>query len=198
MDSQFTISYQIGDVLYLNLTNRCSNKCVFCIRESQAGVGYNLWLEKEPTVLEILDAVMEPAQYKEIVFCGYGEPLSRLDVVKEVASNLKGRGAKSIRINTNGKANIFYGRNIVPDVGGIIDTMSISLNAHNAVTYNELCNPVEGEEAYYAILDFARKCIGVIPKVILSVVEWPGVNIEACEKIALEIGADFRLRKPTL
>lgn len=198
MDSQFTLSYQIGNTLYLNVTNRCSNKCVFCIRETNSGVGYNLWLNREPTATEILDTVTEPDKYDEIVFCGYGEPLLKLDIVKEVAAQLKSRGAKLIRVNTNGKANMFYSRNIAPDLVGYIDTISISLNAHNAVTYLELCKPAEGEEAYYTILDFARKCVGVIPKVVLSVVDWPGVNIEACQKIAQEIGADFRLRKPTL
>ncbi|RYD04492.1 hypothetical protein N752_14055 [Desulforamulus aquiferis] len=187
MDSQFTISYQIGDVLYLNLTNRCSNKCVFCIRESQAGVGYNLWLEKEPTVLEILDTVMEPAQYKEIVFCGYGEPLSRLDVVKEVASNLKGRGAKSIRINTNGKANIFYGRNIVPDVGGIIDTMSISLNAHNAVTYNELCNPVEGRRLIMPSWTLPENVLELFPRLSFRWWNGQGLILRPVKKLPLKL-----------
>ncbi|MEW6698396.1 MAG: TatD family nuclease-associated radical SAM protein [Bacillota bacterium] len=198
MDRQFIVSYQIGESLYLNITNRCLNKCAFCIRQTEKGVGYNLWLQKEPSLTEVLAAVKDPGQYKEIVFCGYGEPLSRLDIVKETSADLKRNGARSIRVNTNGQANSLYGRNIVPELTGLIDVISISLNAQNAVTYVKLCQPAEGEEAYYSMLNFARKCAGVIPRVILSVVEWPGVDVEACRSIARDLGAEFRLRKPTI
>lgn len=197
MEKQFIVSYTIEDTLYLNITNTCTNKCDFCIRKTKTGVGYNLWLEKEPTVLEILESVKNPEQFKEIVFCGYGEPLSRLQVVKQVSAELKERGAKSIRINTNGQANSLYGKNIVTELAGLIDTMSISLNAHNAEKYVQICQPADGENAYYALLDFARQCVGVIPRVILSVVEWPGVDVEACRKIAQNLKVEFRLRKPT-
>lgn len=197
MDKDFTLSYQIGDALYLNITNRCSNNCAFCIRDTSEGVGYHLWLQKEPTAEEILATIENPSQYREIVFCGYGEPLCRLEIVKEVAAALKERGARSIRINTNGQANLFYGRNIVPDLAGLVDVISISLNAHNAATYVELCRPQQGEEAYYAMLNFAKKCVGVIPRVVLSVVEWPGVDVEACRAIARDLGTEFRLRKYT-
>ncbi|SHE37745.1 TatD family nuclease-associated radical SAM protein [Desulforamulus putei] len=198
MEREFIVSYPIGDSLYLNITNRCFNKCAFCIRQTKTGVGYNLWLSKEPSLPEVLDAVQDPRQYKEIVFCGYGEPLCRLELVREVAAELKKRGARSIRVNTNGQANSLYGRNVVPELAGLVDTMSISLNAQDAATYVKLCQPREGEKAYFSMLDFARKCVGVIPRVILSVVEWPGVDVEACRAIARDLGAEFRLRKPTL
>lgn len=197
MDKDFTLSYQIGDALYLNITNRCSNNCAFCIRDTSEGVGYHLWLQKEPTAEEILATIENPSQYREIVFCGYGEPLCRLEIVKEVAAALKERGARSIRINTNGQANLYYGRNIVPDLVGLVDVISISLNAHNAATYVDICHPQQGEEAYYAMLNFAKKCVGVIPRVVLSVVEWPGVDVEACRAIARDLGTEFRLRKYT-
>ncbi|GAB6181016.1 hypothetical protein JCM14036_23350 [Desulfotomaculum defluvii] len=198
MDKQFIVSYQIGETLYLNITNRCLNKCAFCIRETPTGIGYNLWLNKEPTAQEVLAAIKEPTMFKEIVFCGYGEPLSRLDVVKEVAKSLKETGAKSIRVNTNGQANRYYGYNVVPELVGLVDTISISLNAQNAATYTEICKPADGENSYYAMLEFARKCVGTIPRVILSVVEWPGVDVEACSIIAQDLGAEFRQRKLTV
>lgn len=198
MDRQFIVSYQIEDSLYLNITNHCANRCDFCIRRTKSGVGYNLWLSREPSLPEVLDAVKDPRPYKEIVFCGYGEPLSRLEMVREVSAELKKRGARSIRINTNGQANSLYGRNVVPELAGLIDTVSISLNAQDAATYVRLCQPREGEQAYFSMLDFVRKCVGVIPRVILSVVEWPGVDVEACRSIARELGAEFRLRKPTV
>ncbi|MEG6522093.1 TatD family nuclease-associated radical SAM protein [Desulfotomaculum sp. 1211_IL3151] len=198
MDREFILSYQIGETLYLNVTNRCLNKCAFCIRETPSGIGFNLWLNKEPTIDEVLATVKDPGQYQEIVFCGYGEPLIRLDVVKEVAKKLKEMGAKCIRINTNGQANRYYGHNVAPELVGLVDIMSISLNAQNAAVYTEICKPVDGENAYFAMLEFARKCVGVIPRVILSVVEWPGVDVGACRAIAEDLGAEFRLRKPTI
>ena len=196
MDRQFTISYLIGESLYLNITNRCSNGCAFCIRKTEKGVGYDLWLKEEPTADEVLAAVDEPQKYKEIVFCGYGEPLSQLEVLKKVAAALKQRGVRSIRVNTNGQANLYHSRNIVPELAGLVDIITISLNAQNAAAYVALCQPQKGEEAYYSLLDFARKCVGVIPRVILSVVEWPGIDVEACRQIARDLGVEFRVRKP--
>ncbi|GAB6157429.1 hypothetical protein JCM39194_06290 [Desulfotomaculum varum] len=198
MEKDFVVSYCIGNSLYLNITNRCFNKCVFCIRQTKTGVGYNLWLSKEPSVQEVLAAVANPQDYQEIVFCGYGEPLCRLELVRGVAAELKKRGARMIRVNTNGQANLLYGRNIVPELAGLVDVISISLNAQDAATYVKLCQPAQGEQAYYSMLDFAQKCVGVIPRVILSVVEWPGVDIEACRSLAGKLGAEFRLRQPTL
>ncbi|CCO07127.1 TatD family nuclease-associated radical SAM protein [Desulforamulus hydrothermalis] len=197
MEKEFVVSYCIGNSLYLNITNRCYNKCIFCIRQTKTGVGYNLWLSKEPSVQEVLAAVPNPQDYQEIVFCGYGEPLCRLELVRSAAAELKKRGARIIRVNTNGQANLIYGRNIVPELAGLVDVISISLNAQDAATYVKLCQPVQGEQAYYSMLDFVKKCVGVIPRVILSVVAWPGVDLEACRSLAKKLGAEFRLRQPT-
>ncbi|HHY45694.1 MAG TPA: radical SAM protein [Firmicutes bacterium] len=188
------IAYRLGNSLYLNVTNRCTNSCEFCIRKIADGVGgYNLWLEREPAADEVVDAVGDPTRYDEIVFCGYGEPLVRLDVVKDAGRRLKERGAR-IRVDTNGQANLFFGRNVVPELEGIVDAISISLNAENAEKYVKLCNPVFGERAYYAILEFAREAVKHIPRVTLTVVDLPEVDLKACEDIARSIGAGFRVR----
>lgn len=188
------IAYKLGNSLYLNITNRCTNSCEFCIRRNSDGIGgYNLWLEREPTADEVAEAVGDPAQYYEIVFCGYGEPLVRLDLVRDVARRLKARGAR-IRVDTNGQANLFFGRNVVPELEGIVDAVSISLNAENAEKYVKLCNPVFGERAYYAVLEFAREAVKYIPKVTLTVLDLPEVDLKACEDIARSIGAGFRVR----
>lgn len=191
------IAYKIGDSLYLNITNRCTNKCSFCIRNFAKGVGgYDLWLEKEPTTKEIIEAIGNPENYKEIVFCGYGEPLLRLQVVLDVASYIKNNfPGIPVRINTNGLGNLIHGEDITPQFKGLIDVISISLNAHNSETYDRICRSDYGEEAFYAVLEFARKCKNYVPKVVLTVVELPEVDIEKCRRIAEELGVGFKVRK---
>jgi len=160
--------------------------------------GYELWLEQEPTAKEIIEAIGDPTGYKEVVFCGYGEPLMRLQVVLDVARHIKQNYPDvPIRINTNGQANLIYGEDITPQFKGLVDVISISLNAENAEKYKELCNPEYGEEAYYSILEFARKCKSYVPRVILSVVALPEINIDKCRKIAEELGVELRVRTYT-
>ncbi|MGB9802615.1 MAG: TatD family nuclease-associated radical SAM protein [Desulfofundulus sp.] len=188
------MAYPLGQNLYLNITNRCTNNCLFCIRHTTAGIGYNLWLKQEPSPEEVLKAVQDPTIYREVVFCGYGEPLMRLEAVIKIAEQLKKKGGQ-VRINTNGQANLIYQKNVVPELKNLVDAISISLNAHSAERYLEICRPIYGEKAYQAVLDFTRSCVGQIPRVILSVVEWPGVDVEKCREIAFKLGTEFRLRK---
>ncbi|MGE5630152.1 MAG: TatD family nuclease-associated radical SAM protein [Caulobacteraceae bacterium] len=188
------ITYEIKNSLYINLTNKCTNNCCFCIRNHPEGLGYDLWLEKEPSAGEVTDSIINPAEYEEIVFCGYGEPLVRLREVVEISKHLKKSGAR-VRINTNGQANLIWGRNVVPEFRGLIDSISISLNAKDAEEYQKICKPDYGESAYASILDFSRECMKYIPEVCLSVVDIiPAYDIEVCRKIAVEIGAGFRVR----
>jgi TatD DNase family protein len=190
-----SIAYQLGNSLYLNITNRCLNHCDFCIRYKARifHKEYPLWLSKEPTAGEILEAIGDPQKFEEIVFCGYGEPLIRLETVKEVAKALRPSGIK-IRVDTNGQANLFYGRNILPELKGLVDEISISFNAENAKKYDSICHSTYGEKAYGAIMDFIQKAKDQIPKVTMTVVDLPGLDKEACRKIAEELGANFRIR----
>jgi len=190
----FITNYVIGDKLYLNITNRCTNNCAFCIRKTDRGVGYDLWLDREPDAGEVIAGLSGLDKYGEVVFCGYGEPTVRLDVVVRVASYLRCVFKGTIRINTNGHADLIHGPGSAEKLSGFIDVVNISLNAHNSAKYVEICQPVFGEQAYDAVIDFARSCIKVIPSVILSVVDWPGVDVEACKKTAQSLGAGFRLR----
>jgi TatD family-associated radical SAM protein len=190
------IAYALGNSLYLNITNRCTNRCSFCIRQQGPGVGgYNLWLDKEPSTKEIIESVGDPTAYKEVVFCGYGEPLMRLQVVLDVARHIKRNYPNvPIRVNTNGQANLIYEEDVTPQFKGLIDVISISLNAENAEKYNQLCDSDYGEEAYYSILEFARKCKTHVPRVILSVVQLPNIDVDKCRKIAEELDVEFRVR----
>ena len=197
--SAMNIAYKYQNSLYLNLTNRCTNKCKFCIRFTPSGVdNIDLWLEHEPTVEEIVKALDDAGfeNYPEIVICGYGEPLLRIDAVLEVAKYIKSKKDIKIRVNTNGHANRFAGRDVTPEMKGLIDTISISLNAENAQKYQEICLCDYGEEGFYEMLKFASCAKNYVPDVTLSVVDVIGEDaIEKCRKIAEEIGVNYRVRE---
>ncbi|MDI6871248.1 MAG: TatD family nuclease-associated radical SAM protein [Bacillota bacterium] len=189
------IAYRFKDALYLNITNRCTNDCTFCLRRHREGIaGQRLWLEAEPEAGAVLAEIGDPAPYREVVFCGFGEPLLRLDVVKEVAAALRRTyPGLRLRVDTNGLANLVYGRNIVPELVGLIDAVSISLNAPTAGEYERLCRPsLPG--AFEAVLDFTREAVRAVPEVTLTAVALPGLDLEACRRLAESLGARFRVR----
>jgi TatD DNase family protein len=188
------IAYQIRDSLYLNITNRCTNACSFCVKfRSDFVKGHRLKLSHEPTEEEITRSIGDPSLYKEIVFCGYGEPLERLDTVKAVARWIKERGGR-VRINTNGHANLIHKRDVLSELKGIVDSISVSLDAHDEATYNRLCKPAY-RNAYPEILRFVRQAKEFIPDVQTTVVELEGVDIEKCRQIAAELDVKLRIRK---
>jgi TatD DNase family protein len=192
---QGMITYPIRNSLYLNITNRCTAACTFCVRYRTDFVkGHNLRLGKEPTAEELIAEIGDPARYAEIVFCGYGEPLLRLDVVKAVAAEVKRRGGK-VRIDTNGHANLIYNRNVLPELSGLVDAVSVSLNAQNTDVYEKLTQPKFGAKTYDAVKEFIRAATAYIPDVTATAVSAPGVDVEACRKIAEGLGAKFRVRE---
>ena len=189
------IVYPIRHSLYLNLTNRCSNRCTFCAKNASYVVkGHDLELVREPSAEELVQAVGDPRRYQEIVFCGFGEPLLRLETVKAVAGELKKKGAR-VRIDTDGQANIVYGRNILPELHGLVDAVSVSLNAETPEKYQRLCRSPFGEEGFRGILDFIREAKKVIPEVVATAVAMPDVDAEACRRLAEEeLGVKFKRR----
>ena len=194
VDQSTRIAYTIRNSLYLNITNRCTNHCTFCAKFRDFTVkGHQLCLEREPTASEVIAAIGDPSGYDEVVFCGYGEPLLRLDLVKEVAAWLKSRG-KMVRINTDGQANLVHDRNILPELHGLVDVISVSLNAPDAATYQRICQSACGEAGYAAILGFLREAPRHIPAVIATAVTLPGIDIAACRRLAGELGVEFRER----
>ena len=188
------IAYRIRDSLYLNITNKCTNKCGFCVKSRTSYVkGHNLRLEREPTALQIIKAIKDPKDYSEIVFCGIGEPLLRLDVVKKVSAWVKKNGGR-VRINTNGQGNLIHGKNILPELRGIVDSISVSLDAEDAKKYEKTCRPsIKG--AYEGVIFFLKEAVKIIPEVKATVVKIPGINIEKCRKVAEEIGVELRVRE---
>src|SRR4030043_146177 len=194
MPEKGEIVYKIRDNLYLNITNRCTNECSFCIRfHSDYVKGHNLRLSEEPTEEELKDAIGDPSQYREVVFCGYGEPLLRIDLVKSVAAWIKQNKGR-VRINTNGHGNLIHGRNILPELKGIVDSISISLDAHDEETYNKKCRPAF-QNAFGEIINFIKEAKKFIPEVRITVVTLEGVDVEKCRKIAEDLGVGFRIRK---
>lgn len=197
--SAMNIVYSHEGKLYINMTNRCTNKCKFCIRFTPSGMdGIDLWLEHEPSADELKKALLaaDYKSYDEIIFCGYGEPLLQWEEVVETAKFIRRGSNAKIRINTNGHANRAAGRDITPELKGLVDIISISLNAKNAKEYNEICLCDFGEDGFYEMLDFAKKAKKYIPRVALSVVDTiPREDIAACRKIAEELGVEYRVRE---
>ena len=200
-----TITYEYEGALYVNLTNRCNCSCTFCLRQGQAqGSIYtedSLWLEHEPSREEAMASFLsrDVCSYREIVFCGYGEPTYRLDDILWLVDTLKERfGDKlpPVRINTNGHANLIHGRNVCPELKGRIDTLSISLNSDNAADYDALCHPIQGEQAYQAMLDFAQEAANYVPNVVFTIVDKDKTReeIDTCYRIAEELGVTLRVR----
>jgi TatD DNase family protein len=189
--------YPIRDALYINMTNRCTLRCTFC-RKFQDWVvkGHNLRLPEDPPVSAIRAALEAEGveRYAEVVFCGYGEPLRRLDAVIELARWLKERG-KKVRINTDGLASRVHGRDVPGELAGLVDAVSVSLNAPDAATYARFCLSSYGESAYEDVCAFLRRAREVIPDVTATVVGLPGLDVEACRRKAEdELGVRFRLR----
>lgn len=190
-----TYIYRLGDAIYINLTNACTNDCTFCLRNEHSGVsGYDLRLERDPEAADIIAEFEKLPDVKKAIFCGLGEPTMRLAVLLEVAQYLKTRGT-NVRLNTNGQGSVFAGEDIAPKLKGLIDVVSISLNAPTAAEYDRLCHSAYGEEAYTHMLDFARSCARQGIDTVLSVVDIIGADeIEKCRAIAQDVGAKLRVR----
>jgi len=188
------IAYKIRDNLYLNITNRCTNRCSFCVRFLTDYVkGHNLRIVREPTEEELKNRIGDPSKYKEVVFCGYGEPLLRLDLVRSLSQWIKENGGM-VRINTNGHGNLINGRNVLPELKGIVDSISVSLDAHDEETYNKLCRPIY-RNAFREVIEFIKESEKYIPHVEATVVELEGVDIEKCRAITDGLGIKLRIRK---
>ena len=193
------ILYTYNNQVYANITNKCDCACTFCIRTHHDGVGEsdNLWHKKNPTVDEVKAAVdaFDFTDYEEFVFCGYGEPTCEIDMLVEVAQYVKEKTGLKIRVNTNGLGNLYNKRDIVPDLAKVVDSISISLNAPDAESYNKVTRP-QFENAYEALLTFAESCNKVIPLTQLSIVDvLPAEDIAKCQAIADERGIKLRIRK---
>ena len=195
------VLYDYADGLYVNLTNRCPCRCEFCIRTMVDSLGDadSLWLKREPSVDEVKDLLKEwvLSKYTELVFCGYGEPMERLDDVLALCRYIKETTRLKTRINTNGLSDLLHGRETASELDGLVDAISISLNAASAEKYDALCHPEFGLEAWPAILKFTEDVKQYVPDVTMSVVGGtiPKEDVEICRQIAeTQLGVKFRVR----
>lgn len=196
-----SVVYWLGENLYLNITNKCSNNCYFCIRKFKSGVGnFNLKLPKDPSTEEILDEllkVLNQKNWREIVFCGFGEPLERLDCLLEVTRWIRKHYGKpiNIRVDTNGQGFLLNrGRDIITELKAAgVDKVSVSLNAHDKDAYNQVCKP-KFENAFENVLTFIEEAKGKLD-VEITAVTIPEVDLSRVAKIAQEIGVKFRVRE---
>ncbi len=194
-DETGKIAYVIRNSLYLNITNRCSNRCTFCTRQRSAYVkGHRLWLEREPSVEEIIAACADISRCDEVVFCGYGEPTERLDALKEVAKWVKSRGRR-VRIVTNGEGDLINGRPIAAELEGLVDKLSVSVNTADPGQYESLCRSVFGAKAHPAILKFIESAKAHVGEIEITAVAAPGVDMQAVDELAKKIGVAFRARQ---
>ena len=193
------ILYTYKNQVYANITNRCDCNCQFCIRSHKDSVGEadNLWHKSEPTLEEIRQAMdaFEFKGYDELVYCGYGEPTCALDNLLASAAYAKEKQNIKIRLNTNGLANLYHKRNIIPELAKVIDSVSVSLNAPTAEKYQEVTRP-QFENAFPALLEFAELAKGAFEHVQFSIVDvLPEEEIKECQRIADERGIYLKIRK---
>ena len=195
-----TITYPVHNGIYVNMTNRCPCACTFCLRKQSDHVygSDSLWLEREPTVEEVCESIdkWDLSKYSEIVFCGYGEPTMRLDDLLKVAAYIQSKSNIPLRINTNGLADLIAGEKVAHKLEGLIDTVSVSLNATNKEDYFKLVRPKFGIDSYDAMLSFTKECTKYVPNVIMTVVDevTSKEEQEKCREICESIGAKLRVR----
>lgn len=185
--------------VYVNLTNRCPCSCTFCLRNTkEMSESNSLWLKREPTVEEVISEFekYDLSSINEVIFCGFGEPLTRIDDLLEVAKYLKNRYCNiKIRVNTNGLADLIHNKKTAVLLKELVDTVSISLNASNAEEYLKITRNKFGIESYNAMLKFAVSCKEYVPNVVMTVVDCIGQEeIKACQAVCDDIGVGLRVR----
>ena len=200
MEKKMEILYKVHNNLYINLTNRCPYSCTFCLRQKMDKVGESdtLWLLREPTAEEVIEEFKkwDVDSFHEIVFCGFGEPTEAFDELKKVAEFIKSKYNKPIRLNTNGVGSLINKRNIAPELKGLIDTVSISLNNPDPEEYAKLVRSKYGVKSFQEMIDFAKECKKYVPNVVMSTVDTTISHEEEkkCKEICDKIGAEYRIR----
>ena len=195
-----SIVYDYFGGLYINITNRCPNACEFCIRNFTDSLGDadSLVLKEDPTIDEVKKELesWDVRRYDEVVFCGYGEPTERLPELLELARHIKAKYGRQIRLNTNGLADLIWGRPTAPDLKGVIDAVSISLNEADAQKYLDLCHPRFGLQSYDAIIKYIEDVKNYVPYVAVSVVTHAisADSLQRCREKAEELGVVFKMR----
>ena len=197
--SDNSVVYRMGNSLYINLTNRCNCDCLFCERgfSEKVGDSDSLWLKTEPTVEQVCSGIFERLipEITEIVFCGFGEPTIRFDDILAICAAIKARSDIPVRLNTNGLACLEHDRDVTPELEGLVDAVSVSLNAPGAVEYAEISRPRFGAVAFDAVRNFAVNAKKYVPRVTFTIVDTlPEEQTERCRRLAENNGVPLRIR----
>ena len=201
MQKAMNISYEIGNKLYLNITNKCPCNCTFCIRNNGDGAYGSdpLWLEHQPSIDEVIANLKtrDLDSYEEIIFCGYGEPTCELEILKTTAAYIRSVSKTPIRLNTNGLGNLVNKRDIAPDFEGLLDTVSVSLNASDSEAYDKVTRPsFKGVDCFEEMLKFAERVKLFVPNAMLTVVDVISEEeIAKSQAIADKVGIQLRVRE---
>ncbi|MBQ8210655.1 MAG: TIGR04100 family radical SAM protein [Clostridia bacterium] len=194
------IIYTYGNNVYLNITNACPCDCDFCVRHNKSGLGDmgSLWLDHEPSIDEIKAAVdaFDWSDVENVIFCGFGEPTCALNKLLETAAYIKQIKNVKIRLNTNGLSDLINRCNDSAEkMAGLIDSVSISLNAPDAQSYEAIVHPKFGLQSFDAMIKFTKDCQKYIPSVKMTVVDTIGEDaVEKCRKLCKENGIDLKVR----
>lgn len=190
------ITYRIDNSIYINLTNKCSNACDFCVRTTSDEYSeFDLWLKNEPTSEEVIEDLKKYLNnFNNYVFCGYGEPTERLDTLIKVAKFLK-ENNKSIRLNTNGQSDLINGENSHLKLINLIDCVSISLNNYDKLSYDSICHSRFGLVAFDSLINYAKNCKNSGINTVFSLVRYKGVDIDKTQKLADKLGIKLRIRE---
>ena len=192
--------YELDKKIYINLTNRCTNECIFCLRQDKDDVcGQELWLDSEDfTSEDVIEQLKKFNLSSEVIFCGYGEPMLKFEVLRQVAKYIKETYPEiKIRVNTNGHANFIYKKNVVPELVGLVNEFSVGLNASNSEEYDELSQP-KFENAYEEVKKFIKCSADAGIETVASIVDgYKGrrLDVEKCREIAESLGAKLRVRE---
>ena len=193
------IIYTYKDSVYANITNKCNCRCTFCIRFVKDGVGDadTLWHQVNPSKEEVIDAIknFDFTGYKELVFCGYGEPTCQLDILLDAANYARKEKGLKIRLNTNGQGSAENGRDIVPELFKVIDSVSVSLNAPSKKEYEEVTRPILSN-GFENMVEFTKRCREVIGDVRWSIVDvLPEEVKDRCIALSKEHNIPLKIRK---
>lgn len=195
-----TYVYTLDGNLYINLTNKCSNGCDFCVRNERASYyGNYLWLKNgDPTPEKVIaqaNGFGDLSRFKEVVFCGFGEPTYRVNEMTELCDYFHGKGLQT-RLNTNGQGNLINKRDIVPELKGKLDFVNVSLNASCAEKYQPVCRSQFGESGFTALVEFAKECRKNGIPCRFSIVDCIGeTEVEACKRLAESVKIPLYIRK---
>ncbi len=71
----------------------------------------------------------------------------------------------------------------------------MSIDAGDAATYQKIVRPDFGEGSFQAVVEFVRSCVGRIPRVTLTAVDLPNLDLEPIKRLARDLGVEFRARE---